>query len=195
MEGEITALRHLYVPLGTPGLTDTTSPTDCYGSAPGSLAAPYRVAVSFRAAPLAAPAIVRSTTAGVGNKKAVKSDPGERTILSEGYPKNGVGIRLNGSIATALTPSNVDTLSVTWGCVNTPKKNRYFSWLPGATQDYCNHACTSFEASLPAHRLRSQHGWTLIRQVSASQDGLTFPLVLPWCPCVLERCPGRAIYH
>lgn len=34
---------------------------DHYGSAPGDLSTPYRVAVSFRAAPLAAPAVVRST--------------------------------------------------------------------------------------------------------------------------------------
>ena len=39
------------------------------------------------------------------NKKAVKSDPGERTSSCEGrYPK-GVGIRLNGLLALALTPS------------------------------------------------------------------------------------------
>ena len=58
---------------------------------PPSLAA-YRVAVSFRAAPLAAPTFVRST-AGVENKKAVKSDPGGsiQSLLVTRPPLTGSG--------------------------------------------------------------------------------------------------------
>jgi len=41
----------------------------------------------------------------VENKKAVKSDPGGRTLFGRATPC-GVGIRLNGSFASASTPSN-----------------------------------------------------------------------------------------
>ena len=43
---------------------------------PPSLAA-YRVAVFFRAAPLAAPTVVRSTTAGMKRKKPIRQTPVE----------------------------------------------------------------------------------------------------------------------
>ena len=51
---------------------------------PPSLAA-YRVAVSFRAAPLAAPTFVRST----GNKKTTKTDPGGNFPVVAGSPLAG----------------------------------------------------------------------------------------------------------
>jgi hypothetical protein len=57
----------------------------------------YRVAVFFRAAPLAAPTVVRSTNAGVENKKAVKSDPGgNQPFFWKGGTPYGVGVRLDG---------------------------------------------------------------------------------------------------
>ena len=58
----------------------------------------YRVAVFFRAAPLAAPTFVRSTDASVENKKPLSLTPVEEPPLRKATPY-GVGIRLNGLLA------------------------------------------------------------------------------------------------
>ena len=101
--------------------------------------------VFFRAAPLAAPAVVRSTagcgemnpsssheavfvqqterlstaltrcTAGFKNKKAVKSDPGERTqVLWTQATPEGSGSGLTAQFAAALTPSRTNCITHTW---------------------------------------------------------------------------------
>ena len=72
------------------------------------------------AQPMQVLTFVRST-AGVKNKKAVKSDPGERTkdLVGQRLPHVGVGIRLNGFIATALTPSNARIITIPYQHLST----------------------------------------------------------------------------
>ena len=49
-------------------------------------------------------------------------------------------------------------------------------------------APNSFPSVITHKRIQFyQHGWTLIRQVTASSDALTFALNLPRCPCVLTQ--------
>ena len=58
---------------------------------------------------------------GVENKKAVRTDPGEKpTALWAIDTPCGVGIRSNGSLAGFLTSNNVRTVSHTFNACNTP---------------------------------------------------------------------------
>jgi hypothetical protein len=74
----------------------------------------YRVAVFFRAAPLAAPAVVRSTEdeESADEKKPLEKTPGEKPIaLWATSAPNGAGVLSNGYHFVGISPPTEQTVS------------------------------------------------------------------------------------